>query len=191
MEIQDRTGQRSAQRALVVYESMYGNTHRIATAIGDGLRDGGVAATVVPVGHDDGPDLAGVDLLVVGGPTHVHGMSRESTRTAAREAAGEHEWLTLDDDADGTGLREWLGGAELAVDAAAFDTRRHMAAVVSGRASKGIAKLLRRHGARLVVDPASFFVTDHDDLEPGEEVRAREWGAALAAAVGGRAAVAG
>jgi hypothetical protein len=186
-----RRDRRDDARALVVYESMYGNTHRIASAICDGLRAGGVVAVPLPVGNEDLPDPSGVDLLVVGGPTHVHGMSRPSTRSAARASVAEHEWLTLDDDADGTGLREWFGSlAALDVDAAAFDTRRQASSSLTGRASKGIARLLRRHGAR-VVDSISFFVTDHDELVPGEEPRAREWGTTLAATVRARSAAVG
>ena len=172
-------------QALVVYESMYGNTHRIATAIGEGLTAAGIDASVAPVGHDGGPSLDGVDLLVVGGPTHVHGMSRSRTRDAAREAAAEHDWQTLDDDADDTGLRDWMGSLDdLHAGAAAYDTRRHLSHHLTGRASKGIDRLLRRHGARVVDDPTSFFVTDRDDLEPGEEDRARAWGADLARLAG-------
>lgn len=70
-------------RALVVYESMFGNTRRIAQAIADGIRDGAdVALTDVVDAPADVPD--DVDLVVVGGPTHVFSMSRKVTR---REAA--------------------------------------------------------------------------------------------------------
>src|SRR5690242_12369329 len=69
-------------RAVVVYESMYGNTHRIADAIGAGL-EAAFDVRVVPVSHAEPELIADVDLVVVGGPTHVHGMSRASTRKAA------------------------------------------------------------------------------------------------------------
>ena len=45
----------------------------------------------------------------MGGPTHVHGMARPSTRQAAAKAAGEPDTcVTLEPDALQTGLREWL-----------------------------------------------------------------------------------
>jgi hypothetical protein len=73
-------------RAVVVYESMYGNTHLIADAIGAGL--GTVFdVRVVPVSEASAAVLDGADLVVVGGPTHAHGMSRAGTRKAAVEAA--------------------------------------------------------------------------------------------------------
>ena len=92
-------------RALVVYESMYGNTHLIADAIGAGL---GSDATVVSV-HDATRELVeAADLLVVGGPTHIHGLTRESSRKAAADAAAKPDsTLTMDPDAFGDGLREW------------------------------------------------------------------------------------
>ena len=69
-------------RAVVVYESMYGNTHLVADAIGAGLRPA-CDVSVVPVAEAGPAVLAGADLVVVGGPTHVHGMGRASTRKAA------------------------------------------------------------------------------------------------------------
>ena len=167
-------------RALVVYESMYGNTHRIAEAIGEGL--GEFAETDVVSVHDAGQervDLA--DLLVVGGPTHVHGMSRDSTRSAAAEAVAKPGAdLALDPDAAGDGVREWLEAlTSVTGRAAAFDTKVDMAAVLSGRASKGIAKELRRHGYELVAEPESFLVTKDTHLEPDQAERARSWGRQL------------
>ena len=77
---------------VVVFESMYGNTHLIAEAVADGIRDvTGGEVVVTGVNGADGVLREGCDLLVVGGPTHVHGMSRPSTRTAAAEAAAEPE----------------------------------------------------------------------------------------------------
>ena len=73
-------------RAVVVYESMYGNTHHVAEAIGTGLSEGYDVA-VVPVSEADPAVLNGADLVVVGGPTHLHGMSRPSSRKGAATAA--------------------------------------------------------------------------------------------------------
>jgi hypothetical protein len=168
--------------AVVIYESMYGNTHLIADAIGAGIGDD---TRVVPV-DDATPELVReADLIVVGGPTHVHGMSRASTRKAAVEAAQKPDSdLEVDPDAEGPGLREWFADlGELAGAAAAFDTRIDAPPAFTGRASKGIAKQLRTHGARLVVDPESFLVTKESHLEPHEEERARAWGATLRAAM--------
>ena len=75
-------------RAVVAYESMYGNTRRVADAIADGLRST-CSVTVVPVSRLEREALDTVDLIVIGGPTHVRGMSRASTRKAAVEAAGK------------------------------------------------------------------------------------------------------
>jgi hypothetical protein len=169
-------------KALVVYESMYGNTHLIADAIGEGLQSSG-AVTVVPVGDARGDALDSADLVVVGGPTHGHGMTRESTRKGAIAAAEKPDsGLVLDDpDSYGDGLREWFESlGDLPKQSAAFDTRFNLPAAITGRASKGIARRLRRHGATLVVEPESFFVTRQNRLEPDEQSHARTWGAELA-----------
>ena len=167
-------------RAVVVYESMYGNTHLIANAIAEGLQPYG-EATVVAVGTADAQTVDGADLLVVGGPTHAHGMSRPSTRKGAVAAGHKPEaGLSVEPDAEGEGVREWLDSlGHLHLRAAAFDTRVDLPVALTGHASKGIANRLHHHGATLVAEPHSFLVTKQDRLEPHEDERAREWGSEL------------
>jgi hypothetical protein len=169
-------------KAVVVYESMYGNTHLVADAIANGLRHD-ADVVVVPADEAKPELLAGADLLVVGGPTHGHGMSRAGTRRAAIAAADKPEsTLEVDADAEGRGLRDWFDSlADVTPHAAAFDTRFKAPAALTGRAAKGIAKRLRRHGSELVAEPESFLVTKQDRLFDDEATRAREWGAHLAA----------
>jgi hypothetical protein len=66
--------------------------------------------------------------------------------------------------------------------AAVFDTRVNSFALLTGRASRRIAKLLKRHGYRLVAAPQSFLVCSHNNLLDGEAACARRWGMALGAA---------
>ncbi len=88
-------------RALVVYESMYGTTHVVASNVADGLR-ATHQVTVVPVAEAGADLLASADLLVVGGPIHMHGMSSPMTRRmAAKAAAKPDSGLSLDPDAAG------------------------------------------------------------------------------------------
>jgi menaquinone-dependent protoporphyrinogen IX oxidase len=174
-------------RALVVYESMYGNTHVVADNIADGLR-GTYEVTLVPVSEATADLVAETDLLVVGAPTHMHGLSTASSRQLARKAVAKPEsGLTLDPDAGGLALRDWLSGLPASLDtrlAAAFDTRLAGAPVMTGRASRGVGRLLKRHGYFLIAPPESFVVTKQNTLVEGEPVRARQWGEALAAAAG-------
>jgi hypothetical protein len=176
-------------KAVVVYESMYGNTHLVADAIADGLREGGAGheVAVVPVDEATPAALADAALVVVGGPTHAHGMTRASTRQAAAEAARKPDsGLEMDPDAEGPGLREWFDGLEsLGVDAAAFDTRMKGPPALTGRASKGIAKRLRRHGCSVVAEPESFLVSRENHLLADERAHAHAWGLGLAVAVAG------
>jgi len=169
-------------KAVVVYESMYGNTHLIAEAIGSGMREKADVA-VVPVGEATAAALDDADLVVAGGPTHAHGMSRPESRTAAVQATEKPDsTLEVDPDAEGPGLREWFATlGSHAANAAAFDTRFDLPAAITGRASKGIARNLRRHGYTVIAEPESFFVTKQTHLEADEEARARQWGADLAA----------
>lgn len=173
-------------RAVIIYESMYGNTHLVADAIGAGLRPA-YDVSVVPVSKAGPAVLADADLVVVGGPTHVHGMSRAATRKGAVEAAKKPERIglvTVEPDALGPGLREWFDSlGHCPVKAAAFDTRMHGPAALTGRASKGVTHSLRTHGFDVVAEPESFLVTKADVLEPQETARAREWGTRLAAGI--------
>jgi hypothetical protein len=169
--------------ALIVYESMYGNTHAIAEGIASGLRPAG-DVRVVPV-RDASDDLvAWADLVVLGGPTHIHGMTRSKTRDDARARAELPEsGLKLDPSADGPGAREWLESLARVHGkrAAAFDTRIDMPALLTGRASSGIANGLRHRGFDLIVKPESFLVDKETALVEGETKRAESWGAELAA----------
>jgi hypothetical protein len=166
-------------RALVVYESVYGNTRVIASNIADGLR-ADYEVTLVPVAEATAELVAGADLLVAGAPTHMHGLPGPASRQ--RAAARDGSRLRLDPDAGGPGLRDWLNdiGHRDGL-AAAFDTRVNGVAVFTGRASRLIAKLLRRHGYRLVAAPQSFLVCSHNTLLDGEASLARRWGMTLGA----------
>jgi hypothetical protein len=175
-------------RALVVFESMFGNTEVIARAIAEGLQTAG-EVEVVEVASAPRAVPAGVDLVVVGGPTHAHGMSKPESRADSARRAGDR--LV----SHGTGIREWLGalqGGSAAVAAAAFDTRIKGPGVLWGSAAKGADKLLREIGLRVGVGPESFLVDGptgplFDRLVAGEVERARAWGAALATKTGAAA----
>jgi len=170
--------------ALVVYESVYGNTRRIAEAIAEGLEPlGSVKAQSVHETAD--ADLDTVDLLVVGGPTHMHGLTSSLSRRMAVQA-GEEDGAELEPGAqDKRGLRQWLAERSgEGREAAAFDTRLDRSPKLTGAASHGIARRLHGGGYELVGEPESFFVEDAEGpLAAGELERARSWGAPLADAV--------
>jgi len=169
-------------QAVVVYESMYGNTHVVADAIGRGI--GAFAEVkVVPITDATTHVVASADLLVVGGPTHAHGMSRVSTRKSAVNASRRPAAsLALDPESQGPGVRAWLTSLPpVKAKAVAFDTRFAGPAAATGRASRGITRGLRRRGFEVVAKPESFFVDKQNRLRGGEEDRAVAWGEQLAA----------
>lgn len=164
--------------AIVVYESMYGNTRAVAEAIAEGIGDAAVMSV-----HEPGASarVSGADLLVVGGPTHVHGLTSARSRQAAVEAARDASHVEPGA-GNQPGLREWLEHLRGAGPAAAFDTRADKPEWVTGAASRGIAKRLRREGYE-VVAAESFLVADNEGpLVAGELDRARSWGRELAGA---------
>ncbi|NJP88711.1 flavodoxin family protein [Nonomuraea sp. FMUSA5-5] len=163
--------------ALVVYESMFGNTKQIAEAVAEGLATR-MRAEVVEVGA--APAVVGpqVGLLVVGGPTHAFSMSRASTRRSAAEQA------TRPLVSRGAGVREWLAAlrtSSAGLASAAFDTRVAKPRM-PGSAARAVAKRLRRLGVKVTAPAQSFYVSGTEGpLVGGELDRARQWGESLAA----------
>lgn len=156
---------------------MFGNTRRIAEAVAEGLSGHG---QVEVVNVDDAllPLPLDLDLLVIGAPTHAFGMSRPGTRRSAAEQSPDKKVTQV------TGVREWIARmvkSGTKVDTAVFDTRFAKPHWMTGAASRGAARRLRRAGLRLRVRPESFFVTaTSGPLAQGEWERAHSWGHMLA-----------
>lgn len=167
--------------ATVVYESVYGNTRAVAEAIAEGLGDADVVAV-----HEATDRIIDTDLLVVGGPTHMHGLATARSREIAAEAVHEDGGGNVEPGAtEEPGLRAWLRDLPAADGrkAAAFDTRADKSPWLTGAASRGIAKRLHHRGYE-VVSRHSFLVEESEGpLASGELDRAREWGQKLASLV--------
>jgi hypothetical protein len=162
-------------RALIVYESMFGNTWKVAAAIRDGL--GTVIDTdLVRVDRAPAEIAPEVRLLVVGGPTHTFSMSRPSTRADAVN----HGDLVMPVD---TGIREWLGTLQdrtTPTVSATFDTRVSKVRRLPGSAARSAARLLRHRDFRALAAPATFYVDDTTGpIDEQELARARQWGEEL------------
>ena len=161
-------------RTLVVYESMYGNTEHVARAIAYGIGEAelievGLGTTTLPL------DLV---LLVVGGPTHAHGMTKEGTR---RDAGTRVDRPIV---SPGIGIREWIDAVQPAdVIVAAFDTRIGGPQLLTGSAAKSATERLRKRGFK-AVPPESFVLArmsgdPFDAVSEAELERARTWGRSL------------
>lgn len=153
---------------IVVFDSLHGNTERVAHAIGEALAPLG---SVRVLRTTDVPPDATADAWVVGGPTHNHGLSKPlSALLKTMEGSGSLKGLPV----------------------ATFDTRYRYPRLMSGSAAHSAAGKLRRTGCHLVTQPASFFVqegarppeggkplpeTEH--LAEAELDRAHAWGVQL------------
>jgi flavodoxin len=139
--------------AIVLYDSQYGNTERIAQAIADALGQYG-QARAVRVAETNPGELAEVDLLVVGCPTQGW---RPTTAILS----------FLEHIQDGS----WSGLA-----AAAFDTRFRGPRLLTGSAARRIAQSLQKKGCSLLLPAESFFIKGTEGpLQDGEIERAAAW----------------
>ena len=166
-------------KALVVYESMFGNTERVASAVVDGLHREGVDTELVEVTAAPSTLPDDLDLLVVGAPTHAFSLSRRSTREDAVRQGAPAERARL-------GLREWLGSVRFDASRppsfAAFDTRIGKVRWMPRAAGPTAVRLAHKHGLPASTKPVAFVVTDlQGPLVDGEVERAAALGRLLGA----------
>lgn len=164
-------------RALIVYESLWGNTAQIARAVADELAK---TMTVEVVDSDAAPlTVDGYDLIAVGGPTHAFSMTRPATRRGAVEQNGAPR-------APSRGIREWLEELRPVarhVRAVAFDTRVNTPRL-PGSAAKAARHELRSLGFDVGTKAKTFRVHGYEGpLIDGELERAAKWARALQADV--------
>ncbi len=165
-------------RAVVVYESLWGNTAAVAGAIAEGI---GPDARLLSTAQATPEEVAGAALIVAGAPVLAFHLSSERMRDSIR---AQPEPDAPPPDFTHPSLRSWLN--DLADGAAwfgAFDTQ------VRGPFGKGaptIAKALAAKGYRQADEPQGFVVDGkYGPLLPGELDRARRWGAKLARVASG------
>jgi hypothetical protein len=164
-------------KALVVYESLWGNTAAVARAVAEGL---GPDARALSTAAATAAEVEGVDLLVAGAPVLGFKLPTEKMRDGIRRNPGK---APAPPDLSHPSLRSWLEALPAGHGhGAAFDTQ---AKGPFGKAAPEIARLLEQAGYEPVADPAGFIVTGkYGPLKDGELERARVWGAELARAGG-------
>jgi hypothetical protein len=174
--------------ALVVYESMFGNTREVAQAVRDGIAPR-MSVDLSEVGVAPPEIGSGVDLLVVGAPTHAFSLSRPRTRQDAARQAGDRPVLS-----SGIGVREWLEQLPPLPEGlrhATFDTRVARPRL-PGVAARAASRRLRRLGGTEAARPESFWVDGTTGpLLDDQRASAREWGSRVARAAQVRPPTAG
>jgi len=158
--------------AVVVYESLWGNTAAIARAIAEGI---GPDARALPTGEADAAALSGVELIVAGSPLLGFSLPTEDMRENIRKTPG----TAPTPDLSSPSMRSWLSGLPAASGRfSTFETRIWWS---PGSAAKTIAKELAAKGLTQAAKPEPFIVTGkYGPLKDGELDRARVWGASLA-----------
>ncbi|GIF42703.1 flavodoxin family protein [Actinoplanes xinjiangensis] len=164
-------------KALIVYESMFGNTEAIAHVVAERLK---ASFDVTLADVRVMPPVGDADLLIVGAPTHAFSMSRPRTRADAIRHG-----TTVGAGVPGIGIREyldytpWLTG----MYAAAFDTRMRKPLLPGSAACKAYRRL-HALGCHMVAPPKSFHVVGiTEPLIDGEPDQARRWADAITATV--------
>jgi len=141
-------------KAVVVYDSVYGNTDKIARAMAEAITPSG-EAKALRAGEANPAELESLDLLIVGSPTH-----------AGRPTPAVQDFLNKV-------TQQSLKG----INVAAFDTRATAKfAKIFGYAAGRIAGNLKKKGGVLIASPEGFFVTGREGpLKEGELERAAAW----------------
>jgi hypothetical protein len=164
-------------KALVVYESHWGNTAAVARAVAEGIGEG---TTALSTGEADAAAVPGLDLLVVGAPVLGFRLANEQMYKTMRSQPSKGK----PPDLSHPPVRVWLRSVPSGASAvAAFDTRVRGP---FGKAAPAILKLLTQRGYRSLTGPAGFLVKGtQGPMREGELDRARDWGRELAETVNG------
>jgi len=144
-------------RAIVVYDTRFGNTEKIARALAEGMEGQGVHVDCLKVDEVDVGKLGEYDLLAIGGPTHAFGISEPM-----KDFLQKLEKVNL-------------GGKR----AFAFDTK--LKSRFAGSAGKGIEKELKKLGMGVVRSHVSAVVRGGEGpVEEGAEEKFRQIGVDVA-----------
>lgn len=163
-------------KAIVVYESHWGNTAAVAHAIAEGI---GPDARVLATDEATGAAIADVDLIVAGSPLLGFALPTEDMFKGIAANAGKDP---TPPDLSHPSMRSWLKALPAGSGrAAAFETRIWWS---PGSAAKAILKRLEALGYR-PVDKGQRFIVEgkYGPLRAGELERAKAWGAELAQAL--------
>ena len=163
-------------KAIVVYESLWGNTAAIARAIADGI---GPEARALSTTEASGPAIADADLIVAGAPVLGFRLPTDEIRKSIGANPGKSPTAP---DLSHQSMRSWLDALPKGQGRfAAFETRIWWS---PGGATSGIARGLEQAGYRPVAQRQRFIVKGrYGPLRDGELERARLWGAELAKAM--------
>jgi hypothetical protein len=171
-------GRSGSMKAIVVYESHWGNTAAVARAIAEGIGSGARAMTT----DEAMPDVvAEADLVVAGAPVIAFGLVSEKVRGGM---VVDSEKAPSPPDVAHPTMRSWLAALPRGTaPSAAFETRIWW----SPRGATGtIERALREAGYETIAKAQKFVVTGtYGPLRDGEIEGARAWGAELARAAGG------
>jgi hypothetical protein len=163
-------------KAIVAYESLWGNTAAVARAIAEGLGPEAQAMSTAEATRDE---VADADLIVAGAPVHGFSLPREQGRSDLGKNPGK---APTPPDLSHPSMRLWLAGLPRGSGHfAAFDTRFKW---TPGSATSGITKGLRRAGYRELARRERFLITGtYGPMRDGELERAQAWGAQLGEAM--------
>ena len=162
--------------AIVVYESLWGNTAAIARAIAEGI---GAGAQALSTAEATAAVVADADLIVAGAPVHAFSLPTEQSR----RNAGGNTGKTPAPDLSHPSMRSWLSALTAAQGHyAAFETAfRWSPSGAKGAIERGLEKA----GYHRAAKAQRFLVTGGSGpLRAGEVERARAWGAELARTIG-------
>lgn len=151
-------------KTLLLYDSMYGNTGKIAITIAETLTGD---VKIRYVGNVDPKELKSVNLLIVGSPVHGGQPTKAISECI----------IQLPDN--------YLKGIKIAVFDTRFGSKDHGVGIrvlmsIIRYAAEKLAKTIEGKGGKLIIKPEGFIVTQKNGpLKKGEVKRAQEWARAV------------
>jgi flavodoxin len=144
-------------KALLVYDSIFGNTEKVAKALSSGMREDGIEVDCIRANTVEIGTISNYDVIVVGGPTHKAGLSETmKTFTTQLKKADVKNKLAF-----------------------AFDTKYNKR--FAGSAANRIEQRMKQYGMKVVMSHVSAIVLGREGpLEDGTEEKFKQIGAGLA-----------
>ncbi len=147
-------------KILVVYDSYFGNTERIALAIRDTIPEN-KHVIVKKISDFNNNDIEGVEVIIIGSPTRAFRPTEAITNFLKKIDVSKYKWIAFD-----TGVNPKQIKSKILT----------LMVKLFGYAAPNMAKIIKKAGGVMLADPETFYVIGNEGpLVTGEIDRFHQW----------------